>query len=190
MLRRFFCCLLLAVSALGIASADIVLLGDISYQPGDPITGLTDIVLDNFTDAPDLGCSPVYPACPGVNISGTLNFMYLDSMSNSKSTTITIGSTSPGSTAIYQFDPSQITFVSAVLNGTISPASFQVNDGNTFDSTGSFTSDTLTADPGFAGISVMGTEVSAVPEPARGYIVLLILMAVCALVWRSRSAKS
>jgi hypothetical protein len=167
-------------------AADTVLLGDISYQPGDPITGLTDIVLDNFTDLPDLGCSSVYQACSGLNISGSLSFNYLDSMNNSLNFLVNVASTGPGSTAIYEFDPTQITFVSAVLTGTISPASFLLNDNSTFVSDGSFISDTLTGANGFASISV--SQASAVPEPAHAIFLVLGLLAVAVLLTYNRRA--
>jgi hypothetical protein len=171
----------------GPLAADTVLLGDISYQPDDPITGLTDIVLDDFTDLPDLGCSSTYPACGGLDISGELDFMYTDSSGSSQTALIPVGSTGPGSTAIYEFDPTQLTFDSAILTGTISPISFLLFDGRTFDSTGSFTSDTLTPDIGFASISITGNETSAVPEPVY-YSSLLILMTLGAIFLRRRSA--
>lgn len=148
--------------------ADTRILGDLSYQPGDPITGLTDIVLDNFTDAVNLGCSVTYAACGGIDILGTLDVTYLDSLGNTQTTLVDVGPTGTGSTPIYEFDPSQITFESAVLTGTISPASFPVADGNTFVTDGTFVSDTLTPDVGFATISVTGTEVTAVPTVPEG----------------------
>jgi hypothetical protein len=169
----------------GPLAADTVLLGDISYQPDDPITGLTDIVLDNFTDLPDLGCSATYQACGGLDISGELDFMYTDSLGNSQTALIPVGSTGPGSTAIYEFDPTQITFDAAILTGTTSPASFLVFDGNTFDSAGTFTSDILTADIGFANISVTGNEPSAVPEPTH-YSSVVVLMTLGAMLLRRR----
>jgi hypothetical protein len=184
---------LLLIIVLLVASpliADSIILGDISYQPGDPITGLTDIVLDNFTDLLDLGCSPTYPACSGIDISGTLDVTYLDSGANTQSTGIPVALTGPGSTSIYEFDPSQITFESAVLAGTISPTTFPVADGNTFVSTGSFMSDTLTPDVGFATIAVTGTEIApaAVPEPGdEGLVGLgLLLLAAASRRYRPR----
>jgi hypothetical protein len=168
------------------ALASTVLLGDISYQPGDPITGLTDIVLDNFTDVPDLGCSSVYAACGGLVISGDLQFDYTDSMGNSQVALIPVSPTDPGSTTIYEFDPTQIAFDSAILTGTILPTSFLVADGNTFNSGGSFTSDTLTADNGFANISLTGSETSAVPEARHcGLFVVLLTLGAGFLRWRS-----
>jgi hypothetical protein len=167
--------------------ANTVLLGDISYQPGDPITGLTDIVLDNFTDVPDLGCSPTYSACGGLAISGELEFVYTDSLGNSQTSLIPVGSTGPGSTAIYEFDPTQINFDAAILTGTISPTSFLVFDGNTFDSTGNFTSNILSPDIAFASITITGNEASAVPEPAH-YSLVLVLIALGAMCLRWRLA--
>jgi uncharacterized protein (TIGR03382 family) len=173
-------------------AADLILLGDISYQPDTPITGLNSIFLDNFTDLPDLGCSTIFPACGGVTISGLLDFSYTDSGGTTQNLDVPVGMTGPGSTAIYEFDPQQVTFSSAVLAGMISPASFPVNDGNTFTATGSFTSDTLTPDNGFATISVSGNEtppVNASPEPAPGYVVLLVLTTLGAFARRRRGRE-
>jgi len=175
-------CVIIALSVGSPLIADTTILGDISYQPGDPITGLTDIILDNFTDELDLGCSTTYAACGGINISGTLDVTYLDSGGSTQNTDISIGSTAPGSTGIYEFDPSQITFESAVLTGTISPTSFPLADGNTFITDGTFTSDTLTADAGFATIAVTGTEVTpvtAVPEPVDAGLPEMVVLTSC-----------
>ena len=165
------------LSAVSPLTADTILLGDISYQPDTPITGLTSIFLDNFTDLADLGCSTTFPACGGINISGLLSFVYLDAGGKTQNGSVAVPSTGPGSTPIYEFNPTQITFESAILTGTISPTTFPLGDGNTFISTGSFISNTLTPDIGFANISVSGQEVGAVPEPAGYNLVLACLLA-------------
>jgi hypothetical protein len=181
-------CVIIALSVGCPLIADTTILGDISYQPGDPITGLTDIILDNFTDALDLGCSTTYAACGGIDISGTLDVTYVDSGGNTQNADISVGPTAPGSTAIYEFDPSQITFESAVLTGTISPTTFPLADGNMFVSDGTYISDTLTADVGFATIAVTGTEVSpvtALPEPVdAGFPEMAVLTSCLFLCWR------
>lgn len=183
---RFSVFLLVVLSMAGPLAGDTVLLGDISYQPDTPITGLTSIFLDNFTDLADLGCSTTFPACSGIAISGTLSFAYLDS-GKAKTGMVPVGPAGPGSTSIYQFDPTKITFESAVLTGTISPAAFLVVDSNTFTSTGTFISDILTPDNGFATITVASSEVSGVPEPAYS-LVLVVFLGFGAYTVRRRSA--
>jgi hypothetical protein len=179
--------LLAAVLVLPPLFADSILLGDISLQPDTPITGLDSIFLDNFTDLPDLGCSTTFPACSGLDISGTLSVMYLDSLGNSQDALVDVGPTGPGSTSIYEFDPTQITFESAVLTGSISPSTFLLGDGTTFVSTGSFTSDTLTPDVGFGEISVKSGG-ATVPEPAlSGFAIQL--MTFIAIVLRRRLTR-
>lgn len=179
--------ILVLLSVASPLAGDTVLLGDISYQPDTPITGLTSIFLDNFTDLADLGCSTTFPACGGIDISGTLSFAYLDSLGNPQNGAVSVGPVGAGSTAIYEFDPSHVTFESATLSGTISPLAFLVADGNSFISTGTFTSDILTPDNGFATISVAGTEVSSIPEPAHYSLVLIVFLAFGAVMVR-RSA--
>jgi hypothetical protein len=168
--------------------ADSVLLGDISYQIDDPISGINSVVLDNFTDLVDLGCSTTFPICDGLDISGTLSVTYLDSLGNTQSTVVTVGSTGPGSTPVFEFDPSLITFESAVLSGAISLTSFTLDDGSTFISTGIFTSDTLTPDVGFGVISVEGNEANAVPEPAHAGLAVAGFMTFGAILLRRRLA--
>lgn len=187
-MRLFFYLVSLWTATASLIMADTVLLGDISYQPDNPIGGINSIVLDNFTDLADLGCSTTFPVCSGLNISGTLDVMYTDSLGMSQNALVPVGSTGPGSTPIYEFDPTQITLDSAVLTGTFSPVSFLVVDGNTFNSTGSFTSDTLTPDNGFAIINATGNEGSAVPEPASSYLIVIVVMTLGAVLWRRRSA--
>ena len=181
----------LLISALTPLTANPILLGDISYQPDAPIAGLTSIFLDNFTDLADLGCSTTFPACGGINISGSLSVTYQDSKGNTHNSSIAVSSTGPGSTPIYQFNPAQIMFESAILTGTISPATFRLDNGNTFISTGTFVSETLTPDIGFANISVSGSapvqEAAAVPEPASEILVLGGFLALGASVARWRS---
>jgi hypothetical protein len=180
--------LLLIVLAVSPVAADTILLGDISYQPDTPITGLVSIFLDNFTDLADLGCSTTFPACDGIDISGSLTVTYQDSGGNTQSSSISVPSTGPGSSPIYEFDPTQLTFDSAVLTGTIAPASFPVVDGKTFNSTGSFTSDILTTDNGFATISATGNEAGAIPEPTHDSLVVVVVMTLGAFLLRRLSA--
>lgn len=166
--------------------ADTVLLGDISYQPDTPITGLDSIFLDNFTDLPDLGCSITYPACSGLAISGTLNVTYQDALGNTQNALVTVDPAGPGSTSIYEFDPALITFESAVLTGTVSPSTFTLGDGSTFISSGTFVSDILTPDVGFGSISVEGNGASAVPEPAWSGLVAMSFLTLAAILSRRR----
>ena len=156
---------ILAVVGVTSLIADTILLGDISYQPDAPVTGVTSIFLDNFTDPADLGCSSNFPACEGLNISGTLSYVYQDLQGHTQNGNVAVSPTGPGSTDIFEFDPSQITFESAVLTGVITPATFLIDDGTTFVSTGTFISDTLTADVGFATISATASEINIIPEP-------------------------
>jgi len=181
--RIFSLLFILAVASINLLPADSILLGDLSLQPDTPIAGLDSIFLDNFTDLPDLGCSTTFPACSGLDISGTLSVTYLDSLGNGQSVLVDVGPTGPGSTSIYEFDPIQITFESAVLTGTISPTTFLLGDGTTFVSTGSFTSDTLTPQVGFGEISVESGGASEVPEPASSGLVI-VLMTLIAIVLR------
>jgi hypothetical protein len=182
--------LLLAVACIRLpATADSVLLGDISFQPDTPITGLDSIFLDNFTDLADLGCASPFDACGGIDISGTLSYVYLDSGGNTQNGSVAVPSTGPGSTQIFEFDPTLITFESAVLTGTISPSTFPLDDGSTFVSTGTFISDTLTPDVGFGLIAVESNGASAVPEPSWGGLVALGLMTLGTVVLRRRSAS-
>lgn len=184
---RFVSVLLILVIAMVCPlMADSVLIGDISFQPDTPITGLDSIFLDNFSDLTDLGCSPTFPACGGVDITGTLSYVYLDSGGNTQNGSVAVSSTGPGSTPIFEFDPAKITFESAVLTGTISPSTFLLDDGSTFISTGTFTSDTLTPDVGFGAISAQGNEASAVPEPAWGGLVAIVVMTLGAVFLRRR----
>ena len=169
-------------------AASPMLLGDISFDPDAPVIGLDSIFLDNFTDAADLGCSLPFPACGGVDISGVLSILYQDLSGNTHTSLISVGWTGPGSTPIYEFDPTQITFESAVLTGTISPTSFPIDGGATFVSSGTFTSDTLTANNGFADISVQQTTITTTaPEPAEGGLILGGLMLLGTALARRRT---
>lgn len=183
----------LLISSLNRLAADPVLLGDISYQPDTPVIGLTSIFLDNFSDVADLGCSATFPACGGVDISGVLTVIYEDAQGNVQDASISVSSTGPGSTPIYEFNPAQITFESAVLTGVITPVSFPVDGGGTFTSTGTFISDTLTAANGFADISVQqaaAQQGTVVPEPAGEGLLLVSLLALGALVVRRRARQA
>ena len=181
---------LLLISAVTPLMADAILLGDISYQPNAPLAGLTSIFLDNFTDLADLGCSTTFPACGGISISGLLSVTYQDSKGNTHNSSISVSSTGPGSTPIYEFNPAQIMFESAILPA---PSRRQHSHWTTailFISTGTFVSDTLTPDIGFANISVSGShvhEAAAVPEPASYSLVLAGLLALGMLMACRRS---
>jgi hypothetical protein len=181
----------LLISALTPLAANPILLGDISYQPDAPLAGLTSIFLDNFTDLADLGCSTTFPACGGISISGLLSVTYEDSKGNTHNSSISVSSTGPGSTSIYEFNPAQIMFESAILTGTISPATFRLDTGKTFISTGTFVSETLTPDIGFANISVSGSapvqEAAAVPEPDTYSLIVAGLLALGACMACRRS---